>query len=171
MITTSTGAKKIENTDNWREIFDAHNDSVTAEDKLAPDMAPIVNGNKCAAGAAAGEYVLVRNSSITGITDGAYKAAQAIPANTAIDSTYLTALTSGIANDLNSKIGTVLQLNGNYGVSVFTDSSNRFLVFRLIQNSAGTDYFQIMWHSIDKKMYIMKSINGTETTTATFTGV
>lgn len=102
MITTSTGAKKIENTDNWREIFDAHNDSVDAEDKLAQDTAPIVNGNKSTTGASAGEYVLVRNSSITGITDGAYKAAQAIPANTAIDSTYLTAITGGIANDLNS---------------------------------------------------------------------
>ena len=104
MITTSTGAKKIENTDNWREIFDAHNDSVDAEDKLAQDTAPIVNGNKSTTGASAGEYVLVRNSSITGITDGAYKAAKAIPANTAIDSTYLTAITGGIANDLNSKI-------------------------------------------------------------------
>lgn len=104
MITTSTGAKKIENTDNWREIFDAHNDSVDAEDKLAQDTAPIVNGNKSTTGASAGEYVLVRNSSITGITDGAYKAAQAIPANTAIDSTYLTAITGGIANDLNSNL-------------------------------------------------------------------
>ena len=107
MITTSTGAKKIENTDNWREIFDAHNDSVDAEDKLAQDTAPIVNGNKSTTGASAGEYVLVRNSSITGITDGAYKAAQAIPANTAIDSTYLTAITGGIANDLNSKSATL----------------------------------------------------------------
>ena len=107
MITTSTGAKKIENTDNWREIFDAHNDSVDAEDKLAQDTAPIVNGNKSTTGASAGEYVLVRNSSITGITDGAYKAAQAIPANTAIDSTYLTAITGGIANDLNSNISTL----------------------------------------------------------------
>lgn len=104
MITTATGAKKIESTDNWRQIFDAHNDSVDAEDALAQDMAPIVNGNKSTTGAAAGEYVLVRNSSITGITDGAYTAAQAIPANTVIDSTYLTAITGGIANDLNSKI-------------------------------------------------------------------
>lgn len=37
MITTNTGAKKIEGTDNWREIFDAHNDSVTAHDKVLND--------------------------------------------------------------------------------------------------------------------------------------
>lgn len=105
MITTDTGAKKIENTDNWRLIFDAHNDSVDAEDKIVPEMAPIVNGNKSTVGAAIGEYVLVRNSSITGITDGAYTAAKAIPANTTIDSTYLTAVgTGGALNALNSKI-------------------------------------------------------------------
>lgn len=107
MITTDTGAKKIENSDNWRLIFDAHNDSVDAEDKIVPEMAPIVNGNKSTVGAAIGEYVLVRNSSITGITDGAYTAAKAIPANTTIDSTYLTAVgTGGALNALNSKIGT-----------------------------------------------------------------
>ena len=113
MITTATGAKKIENTDNWRQIFDAHNDSVDAEDKLAQDMAPIVNGNKSTTGAAAGEYVLVRNSSITGITDGAYRAAQAIPANTVIDSTYLTAITGGIANDLNSNLNGIPEIVSN----------------------------------------------------------
>lgn len=106
MITTDTGAKKIENSDNWRLIFDAHNDSVDAEDKIVPEMAPIVNGNKSTVGAAIGEYVLVRNSSITGITDGAYTAAKAIPANTTIDSTYLTAVgTGGALNSLNSKLG------------------------------------------------------------------
>lgn len=105
MITTDTGAKKIENSDNWRQIFDAHNDSVDAEDKIVPEMAPIVNGNKSTVGAAIGEYVLVRNSSITGITDGAYTAAKAIPANTTIDSTYLTAVgTGGALNALNSNI-------------------------------------------------------------------
>ena len=33
MITTDTGAKKIEGTDNWRLIFYAHNDSVDAHDQ------------------------------------------------------------------------------------------------------------------------------------------
>ena len=38
MITTSTGAKKIEGTDNWREIFDAHNDSVDAYDSAVSSI-------------------------------------------------------------------------------------------------------------------------------------
>ena len=125
MITTDTGAKKIENTDNWRLIFDAHNDSVDAEDKIVPEMAPIVNGNKSTVGAAIGEYVLVRNSSITGITDGAYTAAKAIPANTTIDSTYLTAVgTGGALNALNSKIDTQTKKAINQASILHNGSSN-----------------------------------------------
>ena len=113
MITTSTGAKKLESSDNWREIFPnpgtsaagAHNASVDAQDRIQAEVAPIINGKQCAVGAAEGEYVLLRNSTITGKTDGAYKAAKAIPANTNIDSTYLgSPITGGISNDINSKI-------------------------------------------------------------------
>ena len=70
MITTSTGAKKLESSDNWREIFPnpgtsaagAHNASVDAQDRIQAEVAPIINGKRCAVGAASGEYVLLRNS-------------------------------------------------------------------------------------------------------------
>lgn len=113
MITTSTGAKKLESSDNWREIFPnpgtsaagAHNASVDAHDRIQAEVAPIINGKRCSLGAASGDYVLLRNSTITGKTDGAYVAAKAIPANTDLDSTYLgSAITGGIVNELNNKI-------------------------------------------------------------------
>lgn len=65
-----------------------------------------VSGNKTtyASGAAIGQYVIVDGSTITGITDGLYKAAKAIPYNTAIDSTYLTAVSGGGMNDLKSAL-------------------------------------------------------------------
>ena len=112
MITTSTGAKKLESSDNWREIFPnpgtsaagAHNASVDAQDRIQAEVAPIINGKRCSLGAASGEYVLLRNSTIAGKTDGAYKAAKAIPANTDLDSTYLgSPITGGLVNELNSK--------------------------------------------------------------------
>ena len=115
MITTNTGAKKLESSDNWREIFPnsdlgtagAHNASVDAADRIQPEIAPIINGKQCALGAAKGDYVLLRNSTITGKSDGAYVAAKAIPANTDIDSTYLgSAITGGISNELNSNLAT-----------------------------------------------------------------
>ena len=113
MITTSTGAKKLESSDNWREIFPnpgtsaagAHNASVDAQDRIQAEVAPIINGKRCSLGAASGEYVLLRNSTITGKSDGAYQAAKAIPANTDLDSTYLgSPITGGMVNELNGKI-------------------------------------------------------------------
>ena len=71
------------------------------------DIAIVVKGNKTlnAAGAAVGQYVVVRDSTIAGISDGLYTAAQSIPYNTAIDSTYLSAaISGGIANALNTNI-------------------------------------------------------------------
>lgn len=113
MITTNTGAKKLESSDNWREIFPnpgtgaagAHNASVDAADRIQPEIAPIINGKQCALGASAGDFVLLRNSTITGKADGAYQAAKAIPANTDIDATYLgSEIGGGIANALNANL-------------------------------------------------------------------
>ena len=68
---------------------------------VSADMLGIViNGNSTPVGASAGQYVIVKDSTISGVTDGLYTAAQAIPANTAIDATYLTAVSSGGLNSL-----------------------------------------------------------------------
>lgn len=75
-----------------------------AEQKLMESIAIMITGNTSSAGAAAGQYVYVKNSTITGITDGLYKAALAIPANTVIDSSYLTAVTGGGLNSLKDTI-------------------------------------------------------------------
>jgi hypothetical protein len=75
---------------------------------LEDGLAIVVYGNKTAhvGGAAIGDYVLVKNSTIADILDGGYTAAKAIPANTAIDKTYLTACANGIANSLSEQIVT-----------------------------------------------------------------
>ena len=113
MITTNTGAKKLESSDNWREIFPnpgtgtagAHNATVDAQDRIQAEVAPIINWKRCSLGAASGDYVLLRNSTIAGKTDGAYKATKAIPANTDLDSTYLgSPITGGMVNELNSNL-------------------------------------------------------------------
>ena len=113
MITTNTGAKKIEGTDNWREIFDAHNDSVTAHDKVSEAMTYVVNGNKSIENAAipVGSYVRLANSTIVGRSDGIYTVKTAIPVNTVIDSSYFNEnapIPGGVANALNSKLEPVL---------------------------------------------------------------
>lgn len=72
------------------------NETETVENSLAI----IVEGDTSAAGASEGQYVYLKDSTITGCNDGLYTAAQAIPADTVIDSTYLTAVSGGGLNDL-----------------------------------------------------------------------
>ena len=78
-----------------------------AEQTIMESIAILVTGNTSATGASAGQYVYVKGSSITGITDGLYKASQAIPANTVIDSSYLTAVPNGGMNSLNDRISNI----------------------------------------------------------------
>ena len=77
---------------------------------LQGEIGYVVDGKQCANAVATGKYVIVRNSTITGVTDGLYTAAKAITANTNIDSTYLTAVSSGgVANSLYDQIVTLTQ--------------------------------------------------------------
>ena len=65
----------------------------------------------------AGSYIILKDSTISSCPDGLYTAAQAIPANTAIDSTYLTAVSGGGLNDLESSLtgdSTWTTLNSTY---------------------------------------------------------
>ena len=83
-----------------------NNEMNNAVGAVASDIAIIIDGNKTThtGGVAVGEYVIVRNSTISGIADGLYKAVQAIPANTAITSAYLAAVDGGGLNALNSHL-------------------------------------------------------------------
>lgn len=83
---------------------------------LEEGLAIVVDGNKTShtGGAAIGDYVLVKNSTITDITDGGYTAAKAIPANTVIDKTYLTACSKGALNSLSEQIGNLESIEYEY---------------------------------------------------------
>lgn len=131
MITLDNGAKKIENSDNWREIFDAHNDSVdaltTEAENLNGALAMVISG-ATEAQIAAGKYVYWNG--------GLYLVSNAIPAGTTITSanytSYLTAVTDGGLNALNDQIANLgvakmlflpgLELTFNSGVCTYRDS-------------------------------------------------
>lgn len=67
---------------------------------LSNALAIVVDGNKSTMSASYGQYVLVKNSTIANVSDGLYTATKTIPADTAIDATYLAAVTRGGLNDL-----------------------------------------------------------------------
>ena len=93
-------------------------------DVTADMLGIVINGNSTPVGASVGQYVIVKNSTITGITDGLYTAAQAIPANTAIDATYLTEVSGGGLNAVVLHVSSKTYANG---VVVRRFGSMRFL--------------------------------------------
>ena len=79
---------------------------------LATALAVVVDGNKAAVSAIVGQYVIIKNSTITGVADGLYKAAKAIPANTTLDGTYFSSTVNGGLNDFMRSTGI-----GVYGIA------------------------------------------------------
>lgn len=71
--------------------------AITQDEK---DIAYIINGKRTSTTIPSGQYVLLRNSTIAGKTDGLYKAASAIPANTDLTASYLTDTTGGGLNQV-----------------------------------------------------------------------
>lgn len=73
---------------------------ITMMTAKADEVGIVINGNTSSIGASVGQYVFLRNSTISGRADGLYTAAQAIPANTPISASYLTAVSNGGLNDM-----------------------------------------------------------------------
>lgn len=87
------------------QVLNENADKIDAELwKTYNDLGIVVNGNKAALSAAVGQFIILKNSTISGRSDGLYKAAKAIPANTTIDSTYLTAVPRGGLNAVQNTI-------------------------------------------------------------------
>lgn len=111
---TNFGLKTTGDNDQWRNTLDYHNENMGVIDavlaKNQDALGIIVDGNKAAVSATTGQYIILRNSTITGKTDGLYTAAKSIPANTAIDGTYLTAVSGGGLNALNGNIASIRKL-------------------------------------------------------------
>ena len=152
---------------------------------LENGLAIVVDGKKTAysSGAAVGDYVLVKNSTITDIADGLYKAAKVIPYNTTVDKTYFTACTKGLGGEvasLNEQIG-AFQL---VALSSFTQSTSKTYNVPsnsrhlLLVTSPGTTYMGLfnVFSGGQGQMYVGDISKGsnisytTETNSITITG-
>jgi len=110
---------------------------------LANAMAVVVDGNKSAVSAAVGQYVLVKNSTITSISDGLYTAAQAIPAATAIDATYLTAVSKGGLNALVQEVMALPLIANVSHVRYVRPDSSYTTVLSVLQYLADNHMFPV----------------------------
>lgn len=129
-ITTDTGAKKIEGSDNWRDIFDDHNDTVDAYDaaiaKMDGAMAILATNNTHAA-VLTGQYVYVRKHGT--LTEGLYKANSDIAQNATLNSTNLSAVSKGLGGEvsaLSDQIGDCPILGTLITVSVSLSTAGDF---------------------------------------------
>lgn len=105
---------------------------------LHDGIAIVIDGNKAKVAADEGQYILLKNSTITGKEDGGYIAAKDIPADTVLDDTYLSSkLSEGIANSLNdqipkvngSSVSLIIKTGGPIGISSGIDPSTNNVTF------------------------------------------
>ena len=85
-------------------------DSTSIDDTITNienDIAILINVSTAAVNVAAGQYVLVQNSGMTGVQDGLYKSNTAVPAGTPFTAAYLDAVSNGGLNALDNRISTL----------------------------------------------------------------
>lgn len=80
----------------------AAQDAVDAGKVRAEDVGIVITGKRPSIAATAGQYVIVRNSTISGITDGLYTANAALSPSTNVTASNLTAVSGGGLNKLAS---------------------------------------------------------------------
>ncbi len=75
-------------------------------DKLAQDVGIVVDGNIARENISAGQYVILKNSTISGKEDGLYTltSGDGIAKNGTVSAGRLSAVTGGIANALNGNL-------------------------------------------------------------------
>jgi len=104
----------------------------------------VCNGKKTSQAAAIGQYVILKNSTISGCADGLYTAKKTIPANTNIDSTYLQSVSGGGLNALSNNIASQysdisfvhFNATSNQVVTLSVSNSLRSIMF-VCGNSSG----------------------------------
>jgi hypothetical protein len=130
-----------------RNTLNSVEDSLETTDKA---IAVVVDGNKSDTGASVSDFVIVKNSTIAGITDGIYVAKEAIPANTVIDKTYFygtSPFTKGAVNELKDRIEAsvpyaIMKASTELkGVAMFTPDYSGWCTLELIPQGTSSCYF------------------------------
>lgn len=132
--------------------FGALNTRVQRSEK---DMDLVINGNKCDSNVTKGQYVSVRNSTISGITDGIYQADANVASGTAFVAANLTVVTAGGLNELSSKIESLSDQIGRFAPELIASKAVAGeltdVSFTLASGKVITDYdlFVINVYSAD----------------------
>lgn len=142
-------------------------------DAIESSLATIVQGSTAPSAFSVGKYIYLKHNGT--LDPGLYRVKSAIAQGDTLSSSNLEQESEGVVNALNGKIDTELQFpakdqDRGRALLAMTDSGNNYMVFRLIQSADESDYFQIIFWGAQKKITIVKAVNGVETTVATFSG-
>ena len=83
-----------------QDVIDAAQDADIASRAKADEIGIVITGARPSMVVSAGQYVIVRGSTITGITDGLYKAINALSPSTDVTAADLTAVSGGGLNSI-----------------------------------------------------------------------
>lgn len=114
-------------------------DNLAIIDAVAGNMDIIVNGNTASDNVTSGQFVTVLNSTITGVTDGIYKAVANVAAGVPFVAANLTSPTSGALNELVEHLVHYpdydnTPINGttvNTGKSIYTATSDCYIAITI----------------------------------------
>lgn len=119
VCTTAITSPEAFNIDHWAvsqnmtyQINQINNRLIDDEsyiNSLQNSLGIVLNGNTTSVAVVAGQYVIVENSTITGITEGLYTANAAWEAGFTVTANYLTAVPNGGLNALNSNKANKIQ--------------------------------------------------------------
>lgn len=101
-ITMNGASKGTSGVVNLGTVLTSHQDISSKANR--DEIGIVVTGNTASQNVTSGQYVTVRNSTISGISDGLYKASANVSAGTAFTSSNLTAVPNGGLNSLNEQI-------------------------------------------------------------------
>lgn len=105
----------------------------------SPEIAVVITGARPSIAVTAGQYVIVRNSAISGITDGLYIANTALSPSTNVTAANLTAVSNGGLNSIKSKI---------------EDSGWQYPTFNTGWSNYGTDDPAIKYRKVGKMVEV-----------------
>lgn len=100
-----------------QDVIDAAQDADIASRAKADEIGIVITGARPSMVVSAGQYVIVRGSTITGITDGLYKAINALSPSTDVTAADLTAVTGGAANSFLADYFSIQYLRGSWNNS------------------------------------------------------
>lgn len=115
--------------------------NTTSINKLQSEVGIVIDGKTSSYNVSVGDIVVVKNSTISGISDGLYKTTSAVSAGTAFTSAKLSAISTGLGNAFGHPISVE---NGGTGKTTIADVAHRIGVYHSQLGASASTTFTMV---------------------------